>query len=78
MPATEQKKMNALIARIETALESLKALVASQGAPAAKPLVKRGGMTPEGRARVAEAQRKRWAKQKRAAKKAALAKSHRS
>jgi len=36
-----------------------------------KPGTPRGSMSEEGRQRVAEAQRKRWAKQKRAAKKAA-------
>ena len=38
---------------------------------AAAPAKSKGGMSAEGRARVAEAQRKRWAAVKRAAKKAA-------
>ena len=72
MPPTQEKEIAVQVARIEAALEALKKLVVAQEAPATKPPAKRGGMTPEGRARVAEAQRKRWSKQKRAAKKAAM------
>jgi hypothetical protein len=71
MPPTSQKRIAVQVARIEAALEALKKLVTAQEPPVIKTPAKRTGMTPEARERIAEAQRKRWAKQKRAAKKAA-------
>ena len=43
----------------------------SSASPTAKSTSAKRGMSEEGRQKIAEAQRKRWAKQKRAAKKAA-------
>jgi len=60
------------IAQLQKARTLLGGATASKARKAAKPAAKRGGrkkrnLTPEGRKRIAEAVRRRWAKQKAAA-----------
>lgn len=63
--------IDAEIARLQqarTILAGLDAFSPKANAPAAKPRPKKRQMSAEARARIAEAQRKRWAAQKKAAK----------
>ena len=61
----EIERLQQLRTQVAEAIEGEKQIAAPKKA--------RGGMSAEGRLRVAEAQRARWAKQKKAAKKAARA-----
>jgi len=58
------------IAKLQSQLAALLGSEAKSAAPAAKPVKKKGGMSAAGRARIAAAQKLRWAKIKAAKAKA--------
>jgi hypothetical protein len=66
------QKAHALVLKAETAAPKAKATAAKAAKVRAKKAAK-GGMSDEGRAKIAAAQQKRWAKVRRAKKKAAKA-----
>ena len=62
------ESIDAEISKLTAARAALASVATSKGKPGPKPRKKRV-LSPEGRARIAEAVKKRWAKQKAAAKK---------